>query len=554
MPNPWLAIDVATAPRQRARELRRAWERFVEVGRPSPKLRARLREPIVASWCRSAAAGVDPIGRRIAPVIADEDEAQARWEVHPLSELAPLIRACLAATADESNHLIVVSDASGLILWLEGNARVRLRAAESMNFAQGALWSEGAAGTNAIGTALAARHGVQVFAAEHYNEVVQAWTCAAAPVRDPDSGQVIGVIDLTGEMDTVHPHSLAVATATAEAVEAQLRCRILDRDRRLLARYGSRLAQGGRPRALLAPSGRVLAAQPFGWIEPGWLAVSPGGGEVLLADGSSAFAEVLGSEDAYLLTAEAPARRADSDEDRRRLQDRRPGLAGRPVCPPQAPTNKHGPLSLELLGCRRAQALLDGRRLSLRMRHGEILALLCTHPDGLTSEQLSSALYGHAAGTGSVRVEVSRLRKLLGPCIEPECYRLTCAIASDLSVVCGLLRRGRAREAAERYRGPLLPESNAPGVIAERRRLDDWVRQSVLHDGDSEALWLWLQTSSGALDLVGWRRLLSQLPFHDPRRGLAAARVRELRSEPRLAPEGADEPRFAPEGARQPPS
>ena len=86
-----------------------------------------------------------------------------------------------------------------------------------MNFAVGALWSEGGAGTNAIGTALAADHAVQVFAAEHFNEVVQAWTCAAAPVHDPDTGDLIGVIDLTSRMSTVHPHSFAVAVATAGA-------------------------------------------------------------------------------------------------------------------------------------------------------------------------------------------------------------------------------------------------------------------------------------------------------------------------------------------------
>ena len=86
-----------------------------------------------------------------------------------------------------------------------------------MNFAVGALWSESGAGTNAIGTALAADHAVQVFAAEHFNEVVQAWTCAAAPVHDPDTGEVLGVIDLTSKMSTVHPHSFAVAVATAGA-------------------------------------------------------------------------------------------------------------------------------------------------------------------------------------------------------------------------------------------------------------------------------------------------------------------------------------------------
>ena len=137
-----------------------------------------------------------------------------------------------------------------------------------MNFAEGALWSEGGAGTNAIGTALAAEHAVQVFASEHFNEVVQAWTCAAAPVHDPDTGHMIGVIDLTGEMATVHPHSMAVATATAQAVEAQLRYQMVDRDGRLLARHGGKLSEGSEPRALIAPSGRVVASAA-GWLAPG---------------------------------------------------------------------------------------------------------------------------------------------------------------------------------------------------------------------------------------------------------------------------------------------
>ncbi len=273
MANPWLAIDVATAPAHRAREMRRAWERFIGDGweRFSGRGESSLvREPIAASWRRSAAAGVDPSGFRVAPVVADADETSARWEVHPLAIMAPLIRSCLAASADESRHLIVVSDANGVLLWLEGNAVVRMRAADSMNFAEGTLWSEGGAGTNAIGTALAAEHAVQVFATEHFNEVVQAWTCAAAPVSDPDTGHVIGVIDLTGEMSTVHPHSMAVATATAHAVEAQLRCQMLDRDGRLLARYGDHLQTRSRSPGAgrqersrdREPAARVAACRP----------------------------------------------------------------------------------------------------------------------------------------------------------------------------------------------------------------------------------------------------------------------------------------------------
>jgi len=462
-----------------------------------------MREPIVASWRRSAAAGVDPSGLRIAPVIADADEASARWEMHPLAKMAPLIRSCLAATADESRHLIVVSDANGLLLWVEGNAVVRMRAADSMNFAEGALWSEGGAGTNAIGTALAAEHAVQVFASEHFNEVVQAWTCAAAPVHDPDTGHVIGVIDLTGEMSSVHPHSMAVATATAQAVEAQLRYQMVDRDSRLLSRYGARLSEGSEPRALIAPSGRVVASQPLGWLPVERLSPPPGGGHVPLDGGGSLVIEPLGCEDAYLVRA-VPATAARA--------------GGGSV------------LSLHLLGRELAEAEFSGKRLHLRLRHSEIMTLLCAHPDGLTSEELSVGVYGHHGGAASIRVEISRLRKLLGDCIEPEHYRLKYTVASDVSQVCGLLHRGDVHEAAMRYAGPLLPRSDAPGVVSERQALEHWMRQSVMSAGDEDALWAWLQTEGGREDLPAWQRLLANLPFQDPRRSLAASRVGQLRS------------------------
>ena len=504
MSNPWLAIDVATAPAQRAREVRRAWERFVGGGWDRSAKRGGdtpLRAPIEDSWRRSAAAGVDPSGVRVAPVVADADETSARWEVHPLAETAPLIRACLAASADESRHLIVVSDANGILLWVEGNPAVRLQAADSMNFAEGTLWSEGGAGTNAIGTALAAEHAVQVFASEHFNEIVQSWTCAAAPVHDPDSGQIIGVIDLTGEMETVHPHSMAVATATAQAVEAHLRCEMLDRDGRLLSRYGDRLTAGPGPRALIAPSGRVIATQPIGWLPVDRLKL-PAGGGVLELSGGMAVAETLGREDAFLLRAtSAPAPRRSATV-----------------------------LSLTLLG-RDGQARLSGRQIPLRPRHAEILTLLCASPDGLTSEQLAEGVYGDRTRAGGIRVEISRLRKLLGDVIDTEHYRLRAGVISDVAQVCGLLHRGEVREAAARYPGPLLPRSRAPGVVHERNALEGWMRQSVMSAGDQEALWAWLQTASGGGDLAAWQRLLVNLPFADPRRSLAASRIAQLRAD-----------------------
>src|SRR5919199_3132221 len=110
--NPWLAIDAGTPPDLLAREVRREWERFVGAG-----LINGLRAPVADSWRRSRAAGVAPAGGAWgAPVAAGRDEAFVRWELHPLRDAAPLIRDCLGDVADESEHLIVLSDAAGMLL------------------------------------------------------------------------------------------------------------------------------------------------------------------------------------------------------------------------------------------------------------------------------------------------------------------------------------------------------------------------------------------------------------------------------------------------------
>jgi hypothetical protein len=503
--NSWLAIDVGTAPMLRARELRFAWERFVAAlghngdddGDPDD-----VREPIVDSWRRSAEAGIDPTGHQLAPVLADEDETLMLWQEHPLARMAPLIHECLGPIADEADHLIVVTDANGLLLSVEGSGRLRMRAAETMNFTEGTLWSEPGAGTNAIGTAIAADHAVQVFGPEHFNEVVQRWTCSAAPIHDPDTGRPIGVIDLTGDFSSVHPHSLSVATATARAVEASLRLDLQEHDLRLRARYADRVASAPDSRALVTATGRPLTKVPASWGTEGRLVIPPGGGRVALPSGEVAIAEAVGpAEEAYVVRT--AARRAPAD--------------GRPLA------------RITLLGGDRAALDVDGRTTALRPRLAEILTLLCAHPEGMTASALCAALYGDEGSTGSVRVEVSRLRKLLGPWIDTDRYRLTCDVETDVRRVEGLLRAGEVREAAEAYPGPLLPDSEAPGIVEAREQLDAWLRQAVMTSGDVEALWAWVNGPTGREDLAAWKRLLAALEFRDPRRSLCAARVGELR-------------------------
>jgi transcriptional regulator of acetoin/glycerol metabolism len=119
--NTWIAIDAASAPTVKAQELRFAWERFLgEDDEGEPLVRA----PIADSWRRSLAAGVDPTGHRLAPVIADEEEVHELYEEHPLGRHRALIRACLSEMAEENGYLVVISDANGVLLSIEGSGAV----------------------------------------------------------------------------------------------------------------------------------------------------------------------------------------------------------------------------------------------------------------------------------------------------------------------------------------------------------------------------------------------------------------------------------------------
>jgi signal transduction histidine kinase len=300
MPSRWLAVDAGVDRRTRARELRRSWERLLAEGELEPEgptdVAAGLRQTIVESWLRSLDSELDPIDL-LAPLEADQSEIRDRWLEHPLGSLEHVLAERLRSIADDSQSLIVVSDASGLLLDIQGAEWLKERAAE-MNFVEGARYSEDMAGTNGIGTVLAADHALQVFASEHFNERHHGWSCSGAPIHDPVSGRLVGVIDMSSRWEQVHPQRLTLVTAAASALERCLLDARREQDARLRRRYGDLRTRS--TDLLVSPDGYVLAGDPLSaQTEP--LPIPDGGGEISLSNGSLAAAEPLGQGEAYLV-------------------------------------------------------------------------------------------------------------------------------------------------------------------------------------------------------------------------------------------------------------
>ncbi|MFD1201931.1 transcriptional regulator [Leucobacter albus] len=189
--------------------------------RQSFAVQSDLRSVVLDSWVRSKQREVDPNvtpGER--PLSADELEELQR--LHPIARVLPVVNRLLLDEAMQAGFVVAIGDAAGRLLWVDGDSRLRSEA-EEMGFAAGADWSENAVGTSAPGSALLLGDSIQVLGAEHYNRAVHQWSCTAVPVHEPESGAIIGVIDVTGNDAAASPHILPLVEATRAAVEAELK-------------------------------------------------------------------------------------------------------------------------------------------------------------------------------------------------------------------------------------------------------------------------------------------------------------------------------------------
>ncbi|UZX04254.1 transcriptional regulator [Arthrobacter sp. CDRTa11] len=180
-----------------------------------------LRQLIRESWQRSAGFRANPDNPE-APLVMDTDELEEYRSQHPLASIMPVIHKLLVQPSHDAGLLVAVGDDVGRLLWVEGDAALLSRA-EGMMFVPGADWSEATVGTSAPGTALALGRGIQISGAEHYQRSVHPWSCTAVPFHDPDSGALLGVVDITGGATAVAPHTLSLVEATVAAAQAQLR-------------------------------------------------------------------------------------------------------------------------------------------------------------------------------------------------------------------------------------------------------------------------------------------------------------------------------------------
>lgn len=202
---------------------------------------------------------------------------------------------------------------------------------------------------------------------------------------------------------------------------------------------------------------------------------------------------------------------------------------------PGAAASSGGDLTMGLLGRDTGTLTSDDRFVELSLRHSELLAMLATHPRGLSVNELADLINPDVTPT-TLRAEMVRLRRVLeavAPALVPESrpYRLPAALPLDAVKVLDHLDRGAHRQALDLYVGAVLPASEAPGVIRLRHRVSTALREAVLGDGSVDTLLRYLALEEAADDRDAWFAALRRLPAKSPKRAAVVAQLERLDAE-----------------------
>ncbi|GGA61129.1 hypothetical protein GCM10011490_09140 [Pseudoclavibacter endophyticus] len=219
------------------------WEAFQQGGAPRDVPRQ-----ILDSWKRSK-------WNRIRP-----DTLPVPWREVP--DDVPLLRTAepiLAHATDSlptSQTALSLADEHGHIVWRWASDTDFARTLDRGDMQYGSVFDEAAIGTNGIGTALHTGRTAVVIGAQHYVREYHRWACAAAPVRHPRTGRIVGAVNVSTRAEYANGFLRIAVDATARQLEQALELDLTSSERTLHDAFRLRAARSSSP--LVAVNAKTL--------------------------------------------------------------------------------------------------------------------------------------------------------------------------------------------------------------------------------------------------------------------------------------------------------
>lgn len=195
-------------------QYKKAWLQFTDTGEQDIIAENNI---IIQSWKRSRALGLSAhedfsCGKRL----TDEALAEALRKNKDLLTLANPYIDLIYSTIKSTDVVMSLASPDGMLLHVVGDSSM-YDAATRRNIVPGALRTEDAVGTNAVGLAQYYRKQISIRGYQHYNEHFHTWACATSPIWD-EKQNIFGFITITCGIRSANLHTLSLARSLAEII------------------------------------------------------------------------------------------------------------------------------------------------------------------------------------------------------------------------------------------------------------------------------------------------------------------------------------------------
>jgi transcriptional regulator of acetoin/glycerol metabolism len=217
----------------------------------------RVNDAVAASWRRSRIAGVD----------ASTSQAAFHNDLDMSSRLVRCSQPIIDRLSEETAEIplsIALTDAKARVLTRVDTSRTIGLMLDNVSFAPGFEYAEDGIGTNGVGTVFESGQPIHIVGPEHFHECLQPFACSGAPVRDPLSGRIEGVLDISCLTEHSNPLMHSLVRAAAHEIERNL---LIDRSHNQQALFETFVRVDARSRdAVIALGGTVTMANAFAHV------------------------------------------------------------------------------------------------------------------------------------------------------------------------------------------------------------------------------------------------------------------------------------------------
>ena len=205
--------------------------------------------PVAASWQRSFSAGVD----------AASSQAMFHSDLDLTGRLMRCSEPVIARLSEEMAQMplsIVLTDYKARILSRSETDTTIGTLLDDVSLAPGFNYAEASVGTNGIGTVLESGQPLYIVGPEHFLEHLQPFACAGSPIRDPLTGRLEGVLDISCLSEHASPLMHSLVRSAVHEIERNL---LVDRSQRQRALFEAYVRVDSRTRgAVMAIGGAVV--------------------------------------------------------------------------------------------------------------------------------------------------------------------------------------------------------------------------------------------------------------------------------------------------------